>query len=67
MNIKQIIKYILISWTFIIALGVCQGQYCCAANNNATLTKKLQQTNNKRNLMLQKKQQADLKDLPNNM
>ncbi len=60
MNLRKIIKNILISWIFLGILYVGTG-YVFAAQSKASLSQKLQQTNNKRVYFQQKKRQADLK------
>ena len=60
MSIKNVLKYIFISWLMIGTLCLIEVP-SFAAPTKSSLTQQLNQTKNKRNYFLQKKRQADLK------
>ena len=61
MSIKNIIKYILISWIVLGTVFLTEVPAVFAAQSSQSLSQKLQQTNNKRSYFAQKKKQADIK------
>ena len=61
MGIKNIIRYILISWIIIGTICISEVPSVFAAQNKQSLSQKLQQTNSKRSYYAQKKKQADIK------